>query len=234
MSISRISLKGTPLMGVPKKFTNHPSSTLTFQSNHVKMNNKETNSHQQTSFINQSNQPNQQPLPSVSEWGEETWKVLDRAVQMYEFIENENPPEEILQNHADRLKMYFLGMPSSLPCWKCIRHSTQLIEQREPDTSSAKALREWFEWFKHETNKHVQEQKQERITKQIPRDGGFPPEHNPLSDLKLPQISFHEKEKQHENVDPEMLRMYKLIENKNTILRNAALHGWKPKSCSSC
>jgi len=209
MSVSRISIKGTPLMGAPKKFTNHPSSTLTFATTSLGSTSAKTTSQQ-------SHHPSQQKntLPSISEWGPETWKVLDRAVQMYEFLENENPPAHVLDDHAYKLKMYFMNMPSSLPCWKCIRHSTELIEKKEPDTSSAKALREWFEWFKNETNKHVQEQKQL--------------EKKEFEKKQEPQIS------KNEHVDPEMLRLYKLIENKNTILRNAALHGWKPKSCSSC
>ena len=208
MSVSRISIKGTPLMGAPRKFMNHPSSTLTFATTSFGTQQQQNHHVPQPQ---QQNQPKDNSLPPISEWGQETWKVLDRAVQMYEFIENENPPEHILDDHAHKLKMYFLGMPSSLPCWKCIRHSTELIEQREPDTSSAKALREWFEWFKHETNKHVQQQKQ----------------------LEQ-QVEQKKSKNEQEHSNPEMLRLYKLYENKNTILRNAALHGWKPKSCSSC
>ena len=55
--------------------------------------------------------------------------------------------------------MFFLGLPSALPCWKCNRNAADLIDQREPDTSSAQALKQWFQWFQLETEKHVQEEK---------------------------------------------------------------------------
>lgn len=99
-------------------------------------------------------------LPSPKVWGKPTWDVIWNSVKKLEFLEKNEPPAEILAEEKQRLQMWFLGLPSALPCWDCTQHTLELYSQKAPDVSSGKALREWVTWLQDEVNKHVKAKKE--------------------------------------------------------------------------
>lgn len=94
-------------------------------------------------------------LPSPKVWGKPTWDVIWNAVKKLEFLESNEPPQEILDAEKQRLHMWFTGLPSALPCWDCTQHTLELYNERAPDVSSGQALREWVTWLQEEVKKHT-------------------------------------------------------------------------------
>lgn len=92
-------------------------------------------------------------LPRPQEWGPLMWTMIDNAVLKLRWLEEENPPAEILLKQKSDLYKFFEGLPAALPCWTCTKNTYAHYSERTPDVSSSKALEAWVGWLKTRVRK---------------------------------------------------------------------------------
>lgn len=81
-------------------------------------------------------------------WGPHFWYILHNNSAKY--------PQNPSNCWKERMKNFILGIPSMVPCEKCIIHSTQYIEQHRDNLDNIVSTREnlfkWFVDFHNEVN----------------------------------------------------------------------------------